>query len=431
MFDTRRSVTLASDDGLGEFRRARARSFDRHESRWPGALADPYDLLDPLKLDPADVRAIETATAGIGAIYARILPLLRNLHDETLMAMGVRPDTLELSRTHIRGMEVPLLARLDLAQTPDGLRLLEYNGEAPGLVVEAFELNALECADAGMRDVNAGSLAVLTPAMRAALQRGVEHVGAAADRALVAFAYDRRSNRGRAVARYLAHVARDSSGLQVVDVPIESLSVSGDHLRLQDGRPVTVLWRPCSVRYLGAALSSPETPSDDCAASIARLIRERRLALLDAPDTSLLSSKAAQAVIWGLAQSGRYFSAADAEIVRAWFLPTTLDPPAGGEPFVIKPAFGSEGDSITIVDPVRDEVRRSAGTSYQGEANVYQQFVSLPIRNLMTEHGVRSLHLVASCFLVSGRPTGIIFRAGDEITSEDAWVVPAGCEFGS
>jgi hypothetical protein len=124
MFDTRRAATLASNDGLGEFRRARARSFERHESRWPGALADPYDLLDPLKLDPADVLAIETATAGIGAIYARLLPLLRNLSDDTLLAMGVRPETLELTRTQIPGLELPLLARLDLAQTPDGLKLL-------------------------------------------------------------------------------------------------------------------------------------------------------------------------------------------------------------------------------------------------------------------------------------------------------------------
>jgi glutathionylspermidine synthase len=322
-------------------------------------------------------------------------------------------------------LELPLLARLDLAQTPDGLKLLEYNGEAPGLVVETFGLNALECEDAGMRDVNAASLAVLTTAMGAALQRAIEYVSGPADRALVTFAYNLRSDRGRAAARYLAQIARDSSGMNVVDAPIESLSPSDEHLCLQDGRPVTVLWRPCSVRYLGAALSPSDAPQE-CAGAIARLIRERKLVVLDAPDTSLLSSKAAQAVIWGLAQAGQYFSDAEAKIVRTYFLPTALDPPAGGEPYVSKPAFGSEGDSITIVDPRRDEVRRSACTSYQGEAHVYQRFVSLPARNLMTEHGVRPLHLVTSCFLVSGRPSGIIFRAGGEITSEDAWVVPAG-----
>jgi glutathionylspermidine synthase len=305
--------------------------------------------------------------------------------------------------------------------------LLEYNGEAPGLVVETFGMNSGECVEAGLRDVNANSLAVLKMAMRDALQRGLDYVGGPADRALVAFAYNLWSDRGRAAARYLADVARASSVVQVVDVPIESLSLSDDHLRLQDGRAVTVLWRPCSVRYLGAALSGRETPPDECADSLAHLIRERRLAVLDAPDTSLLSSKAAQTVIWSLAQEGVYFSDAEKEVVRAYFLPTTLDPPGGGEPYVIKPAFGSEGDSITIVDPERDEVRRSASTSFQGEAQVYQQFVTLPTRNLMTEHGVRPLHLVTSCFLVSGRSSGIIFRAGGEITTEGAWVVPAGC----
>ena len=138
----------------------------------------------------------------------------------------------------------------------------------------------------------------------------------------------------------------------------------------------------------------------------ARRLHQLRPAVLDAPDTSLLSSKAAQAVIWGLTKTGQYFSDAEAEIVRTYFLPTALDPPAGGE---------------------RDEVLRSTCTSYQGEAHVYQQFVSLPARNVMTEHGIRPLHVVTSCFLVSGRPSGIIFRAGGEITSEDAWVVSARC----
>jgi hypothetical protein len=41
-------------------------------------------------------------------------------------------------------LEIPLFARLDLAQTPDGLKLLEYNGEAPGLVVETFGLNGAQ-----------------------------------------------------------------------------------------------------------------------------------------------------------------------------------------------------------------------------------------------------------------------------------------------
>lgn len=426
MFEIRRAPALASDDGVAEFRRARERSFERYRSRWPGALADPYDLLEPLTLDRASVLAIETAAAAIGAIYARVLPLLHNLSGETLDALGVRSDALELTRTRVPGFDVPLLARLDLAQTPNGVKLLEYNGEAPGLVVETFGLNALECADAGLRDVNAAAPDALATAVCAELQRAIESVGGPTERALAVFGYDVRSDRGRAAARYLAHLARTSLDVRVSDVPIESLSLADDRLRLQDGSPVTVLWRPCSIRYLGASLSGSQMPPHASANTVARLVRERRLALIDSPHTSLLSSKAAQAVIWGLVEQGLHFSEEEAALVETHFLPTTLDPPAADDPYVIKPAFGSEGDSIIIVDPGSGDVRCSAGTSFQDEPQVYQQYVSLPARHLMTEHGIRRLRLVTSCFLVAGRPRGIIIRAGDEITGEDAWVVPAG-----
>jgi glutathionylspermidine synthase len=319
---------------------------------------------------------------------------------------------------------VPVLARIDLAHTTDGLKLLEYNGEAPGLVVETFGLNALACAEARRCDVNASSPEVLAKALCAALHLGVEYVGGHADRAVIAFSYNLGSDRQSAAARYLAELAEDTLGIRPVDVPLESLRALRERLCLPDGRPLDVLWPSCPVHYLGAALSSPESTPDECAALIARLVRERQLAVVNAPDASLLSSKAAQAVIFGLAQQGLYFSEAEAEIVQTYFLPTFLDPPGEADTYVIKPAFGSEGDSITIVDSARLEVRRSACSSYRGEADVYQKYAALPTARLMTEYGAQDLRVVTSCFLVSGQPAGIILRAGEEITDDQAWVVP-------
>jgi hypothetical protein len=55
---------------------------------------------------------------------------------------------------------------------------------------------------------------------------------------------------------------------------------------------------------------------------------------------------------------------------------------------------------------------------------VHQKRVDVPALELMTEYGPRKLHLVTSCFLVSGIATGICVRARDEITDELAWVLP-------
>ena len=180
---------VRSADALDAFLDARQRFFAQYGSRWPGALADPFDLLEPLELSAEDVQQIEVATAGIGAIYRRVLPILHSLPDESLIAMGVGRIMLELSRTWIPGLAVPLIARIDLAHAPGGIKLLEYNGESPGLVVETFGLNALACSDVGQRDVNAQGHRVLSNALCDVVSLCAEYTGHQEEPGVVAFAY--------------------------------------------------------------------------------------------------------------------------------------------------------------------------------------------------------------------------------------------------
>jgi glutathionylspermidine synthase len=408
---------------LDRFLEARERFFNRYVTRWPGVLSDPYDLLEVQEIDQSDVRAVERTAAGVGRIYDRVAAVLHALSDEALLDLGVRPETFDLARTTIPGLEVPPVARVDLARTPEGYKLLEYNGEAAGLIVETFAVNGLACAESARHDVNAGCDSRLGKALCAALRLAGAYVGAS-DATIVNFSYGRDSTRDRATAQYLAERVRESSDMRPVEIPMESLRLGSDGLFLPDGRKLDVLWRACPVHYLGAPLSSSEMAPAVCARELTRLIRERRLAIVNAPDASLLASKATQAVIWGLAHEGRFFAEAEIELIRNAFLPTFLEPPQNGAPYVIKPAFGSEGDSVSIVDPVHQKVRTSRGSSFQDETQIYQQFVGLPTARLMTERGERDLHLMVSCFLVSGEPMGIIVRAGGEITDEQAWVVP-------
>jgi len=55
---------------------------------------------------------------------------------------------------------------------------------------------------------------------------------------------------------------------------------------------------------------------------------------------------------------------------------------------------------------------------------VYQKYEELPRVELMTEHGMQSLSLLTSCFLINGEPVGITVRAGEAVTDYSWRSVP-------
>jgi glutathionylspermidine synthase len=82
-----------------------------------------------------------------------------------------------------------------------------------------------------------------------------------------------------------------------------------------------------------------------------RLVESRQLAIINPPFSFLLESKALQAVIWNLADSGTYFTADERKLIRRHMLPTYLDPPTDNSAYVVKPIYGGEGDTVSVMAP--------------------------------------------------------------------------------
>jgi len=137
-----------------------------------------------------------------------------------------------------------------------------------------------------------------------------------------------------------------------------------------------------------------------------------------------LESKAVQSIIWGLFQQGVYFDSEERLLIERYFLPTYMDPVFCDEPYVAKPVYGSEGDTVAIINARPGEVFRSNNNTYAEQSMVYQKYVELPRVEIMTEDGLRSLSLLTSCFLIDGQPVGITLRAGEAITDFSWWSVP-------
>src|SRR5262249_47594008 len=126
---------------------------ERHRSRWPGTIVEPYDLLEPHPIGRKELVAIGRATRGVCHIYRRTAQLLRSMPHGVYESLGIPPETIILSRALLPASDL-LYTRLDLVSTREGYRLLECNFDAPGLLVETFSVNGLACDSLGRPDPN-------------------------------------------------------------------------------------------------------------------------------------------------------------------------------------------------------------------------------------------------------------------------------------
>jgi glutathionylspermidine synthase len=412
---------------LQTYRERREAFFARYAALWPGTLPDPFDLLDLYPLPRAEVAAITQAASAIALIYKRTAALLRTVPDKALLQMGLPPETLQLALSQTHGMPDTVIGRFDLVKTTSGYKLLEFNADVPGMLIETFAINAKACEEEGRVDPNRDGEPMLAAALAQALQAGLAYVGKRQDEpALVVFTSIERSNRERDIQLYLMNLLARTDNVRKQYAPVESLRVNEQGLCDPAGHPIDILYRSYPLQYLQRNLAY--ATSDGSGAMhvdhLSHLVAEHRLALVNPPSAFLLEGKAVQVVIWGLFESGMYFDEAERALIARHLLPTYLDPVFEDERYVSKPVYGSEGNTIAIIDPELGTLTNSSGQTYAEQPMVYQQYTELPRVELMTEDGPRRLQVLTSCFLIADQPVGICLRAGHEITDASWWFLP-------
>lgn len=400
-------------------RAARRRFFARHGRRWPGTLADPYDILAPHVLSRAKVAELLGTVADLGRLFEKAASLLCSLPADTLRELGVPHAASSLVRQRIPGMRATVFGRFDLVDTEDGYKLLEFNADIPGLLVETFSVNGPACRDAGLSDPNEGAEQALAGALAEAVDAANAYVARVSRSEANVVVSSGPYARDFAIAAYLATLLRSRS-VRARSALIEHLRMDSDGLYDPSGRRVDVLVRFVPLPFLSSRLSARHEHTN---ASLFDLLARRRLAVINPPSAMLLESKAVQVVMWHLCESAAYFDADDRRRIRKYMLPTYLDPPRYG-PHVVKPMLGGRGDSVSVVSDRGRTVRRSDHSTYVDKPMVYQRYVDLPRTELLTELGPRKLHLLTSVFHIDGAAMGISMRAGPAITDESAWVVP-------
>ena len=264
-------------------------------------------------------------------------------------------------------------------RTPeDGYKLLEFNADGPGLLVEAFSINAEVCRDAGKEDPNEGDESILAGALSEAIQAGRDYVGKSArGGANVVVTSAGHCVRDRAIGRYLCQLMEPFSAQYAA---IESLAIDADGLYDPGGNRIDVLYRLFPLQLFRNELFQARGTSigPEMGGAVLRLVERRQLALINPPFSFLLEGKALQALIWNLADSNIFFTEEERRLIARYMLPTYLDPPIDDSAYVVKPSYGAEGDSVTMMAAGGTVMSQAMCTTYSDRPMVYQKHVELP-----------------------------------------------------
>ena len=409
-------------DTIARYQEARRQFYAGFPDFWADIAGKEYALLQVVRMDAAEQREIRQAAAAIWNLYRRVADLLRTLADENLLQLGLPASTLALVRLPPPDMPDTVIGRLDLVRTPDGYKMLEFNTDTPTFLYECYHVNGQVCAEYGMADVNAGERVFLAAALTEACRAALRSVGKAEGQpALIAFTSYPEHREDRGTTEFLRSLVELAAPAATRYVGIDALRIDATGLYTDTGDRIDVLYRLYPLEFF-ARDRAPLTGAP-IGELLFDLVLRRQLALINPPSAFLLQSKAVQVVIWGLYEEGLFFDDAEREAIARHLLPTYLDPNFNTR-YVVKPVYGREGDTVSIIDPQTGPQCENPVRSFTEQPMAYQQYVEMPEIDVMTEAGPQRLRALTSCFVVGGRAGSIGLRLGGQITNDACFFLP-------
>lgn len=396
---------------------------------WPELYGAEYSLYDVHLMNQAEVDQIRLTAQRVGHIFTKTATMLRSAPNQVLWDLDFPEETYPYIRMKTIAPE-SVIARLDLAKDKEsGLyKVLEINADTPTFIKECFHVNNLVCKEFGVQDPNAGMEVQLAKAVNKAISdsftcmggRGIPHV---------VFTSHGDHIEDRLTSEYLMQL----SGLVTATYcPLDQLEADGRGVYDTQGRRIDVLYRQTyPIEQL--VLDVDETTGTRSGLLLLDHVIKRKVAVVNPPSAFLLQSKGVQVVIWGLhIEESDFFTEEEHEWIEQYFLPTYFEPNPfveaedGPWPYVQKPQFGREGDTIEIHDGDGSVIYEDTNKNYSDSAPVYQDFVELPKVVAQTVEGSREFHSLVGCFLVDGEASAIGLRVGNIITDNMSCFLPVG-----
>lgn len=389
---------------------------------WPDLYGEEYALYDISVINQKELESIRQCTERAGKIFFKVCELLRIVQDEILLEMGFPKETLTFLRLKTISNE-SVIARLDLIKYNNTFKCIEINSDTPTFIMELFHVNGRAANHFGFADPNKGMEDNLANSIQSAIGEASKWVNAE-DPYIVFTAHDDNIEDKNTV-QYLKTLYR----LPAAFIPLHRLRIEPD-IGLFDGsgRKIDILYR--QTFPIENLIMDEDQEGNLIGKWLLDLVQKRKLSILNPPSAFLLQNKAIMAVIWGLHERGNvFFTEEEHSWIKEYFIATFFEADIFIQnqlPYVKKPIFGREGDTVQIFDPTGSLLIEEHQKTYSHIPSIYQQFAPLPQVSYQSAKGSQNGHLLIGSFLINGKASSIGFRVGGEITNNLSCFLPAG-----
>ncbi|WP_088292819.1 glutathionylspermidine synthase family protein [Bacillus mycoides] len=404
---------------MSQYIKKRKEFYSNYPHFWSDLYECEYSLFHVFPITEQTMKQLQVATERMGKIFFKTARILRNLSNEQLLELGFPTASLPFIR--LKGMyPESVISRFDFALTEDNrIKMLEFNSDTPTFIVECFQMNGKVCEELGYDDPNANQERLLSSGITKAVMeftKGMEDPN-------VVFTAHPEHIEDWNTTMYLSGLCHVENKV----MPMTELRITDDALVDRDGLPIDVLYRQTYPIEDLIEDQDPET-GDLVGVELLQLVKEGKLFIINPLSAFLLQPKSIQCLIWGLAEEGAFYTSEEQKWIKEYMLPTYLEPDLffGKSPFVQKPSFGREGDTITIRDKDTNIMIRNAHETYKSSLPIFQKYTEIPVVFLETEKGIEKLSYVFGAFLIAGKASSIGIRAGEKITGNESYYLPVG-----
>lgn len=376
---------------MSQYIKKRKEFYSNYPHFWSDLYECEYSLFHVFPITEQTMKQLQVATERMGKIFFKTARILRNLSNEQLLELGFPTASLPFIR--LKGMyPESVISRFDFALTEDNrIKMLEFNSDTPTFIVECFQMNGKVCEELDYDDPNANQERLLSSGITKAVMeftKGMEEPN-------VVFTAHPEHIEDWNTTMYLSGLCHVENKV----MPMTELRITDDALVDRDGLPIDVLYRQTYPIEDLIEDQDPET-GDLVGVELLQLVKEGKLFIINPLSAFLLQPKSIQCLIWGLAEEGAFYTSEEQKWIKEYMLPTYLEPDLffGKSPFVQKPSFGREGDTITIRDKDTNIMIRNAHETYKSSLPIFQKYTELPVVFLETEKGIEKLSYVFGAF---------------------------------